>query len=302
MYWAECVVVCDAARFQSIADQANQAAYVESCVNSGNVVGLDGGCYKPFETGDRCGNDGVRGLDPSICVERQAVGTACGNGGVIGLNGIYCAEPPPDWSNNPPTEGPCVINPYDASCGGGNACPWNGCSDLGGDDPCVINPADVECGGAGTVTTPVGASAGLSPGVQVESKCDEWWCGVARGLDAALGTWDECLSRLVCALPTVTVAVIGFTANALACVPENAVIVIGAAARAAQTVLFGALVDWTKSMTLGDGPEAAACNGTVGGLSNGIFDGVVDLSSRAATSFLSGFAFSRLLEDAIDAC
>ncbi len=111
-----CVVVCDTACFQSIADGLQQAAYVEACVNGGNLIGLDGSCQKPWQPGDACGVNGIRGLDPTICVERQEPGTACGwndTTAIIGNDGITCTITDNLWT---PTD-PCQ---FDSSlCGSG---------------------------------------------------------------------------------------------------------------------------------------------------------------------------------------
>jgi RHS repeat-associated protein len=64
------------------------------CARFGQVVAMDGTCVKPWAPGDPCGVNGVRGLDVSICVERQAAGSSCDAGagvpGLFGIDGLTC--------------------------------------------------------------------------------------------------------------------------------------------------------------------------------------------------------------------
>jgi RHS repeat-associated protein len=60
-----------------------------SCA-SDQVRALDGTCVNPWKPGDRCGANGVRGLDTSICIERRMPGSDCAPGRIYDLDGISC--------------------------------------------------------------------------------------------------------------------------------------------------------------------------------------------------------------------
>ena len=158
-----CVVVCDTACFQSIADGLQQAAYVEACVNGGNLIGLDGTCQKPWQPGDACGVNGIRGLDTTICVERQEPGTACGWNGitaVIGNDGITCNVTDNLWT---PTD-PCQND--SSLCGTGAS-----------DDPRT-----------GSIGAGVGGDLAVSG--TITGACGGW-CQAGRFADGAVDTvWE----------------------------------------------------------------------------------------------------------------
>ena len=178
------------------------------------------------------------------------------------------------------------MNPADANCGGGNACPWYGCSDLGGEDACVINSFDQHCGG-----TDPDFGRPVEPPEKKDDGCSGFFGCIKAGWDATGGKavsyiddraadfggwWDDHGSQVLAGAALFAgVACIGATGGACAIVVPTLMVAQAAeSARGHGVAPGGAPMDWNgfaqdmvieaAAFGIGKGPGVAADNPGVG--------------------------------------